>query len=319
VEATPSNPRFSVSQFLPFRFFRLPLPFVFFTVSEMAGFTIAQALVEASQILRKGGIPDPRREAASFLAHVIGRDRTFLIARADTELSVSEVKRLRDFLERRAGGEPMQYILGHQEFFNLDFEVAPGVLIPRPETELLVEKALALLDAGVDAAVCDVGTGSGCIIISLLHERPRVRGLALDISSTALDLTTRNALRLGVSDRLEVRQSDCFSAVSGGDRFELVVSNPPYVRESALETLQREVREHEPIEALTSGADGLDMIRRLLADAWSHVKDGGYYLFEMGFDQGESVRSLIARSGWTLVEIIDDLQGIPRIVVLRKL
>jgi release factor glutamine methyltransferase len=316
--------RFPVSPFLRFSVSlppsaRLPLASVFFTVAAMAGFTIAQALIEASQLLRKGGVPDPRREAASFLAHVIGRDRTFLITRAETELSVSEVKRLRDFIERRAGGEPMQYILGHQEFFNLDFEVAPGVLIPRSETEILVEKALSLLDAGSDATVCDVGTGSGCIIISLLHERPRARGLALDISSDAIEIATRNALRLGVSDRLELLQSDCFSAVNGGDRFDLMVSNPPYVRESALETLQREVREYEPAEALTSGADGLDMIRRLLVDGWSHLTEGGYFLFEMGFDQNDSVRSLIAQSGWTLVEIIDDLQGIPRIVVLKKL
>jgi release factor glutamine methyltransferase len=178
---------------------------------------------------------------------------------------------------------------------------------------------LSLLDANSDAAVCDVGTGSGCIIISVLHERPRVRGLALDISSNALEIATRNALRLGVNGRLEVRQSDCFSALSEGDRFDIIVSNPPYVRESALETLQREVREHEPVEALTSGPDGLDMIRRLVVDGWRHLKEGGYFLFEMGFDQNEPVRSLIAQSDWNLIEIIDDLQGIPRIAVLRKL
>src|SRR3954468_7272905 len=153
----------------------------------MSNFTIAQALVEAAQILRKSGVPEARREAADLVAHVTGRDRTFLLTNADSELGQSEIRRLREYVERRAAGEPLQYITGHQAFYALDFEVAPGVLIPRPETEILVEKALALLKNDKPQTICDVGTGSGCIAISILHERPQARGLGLDISPRALE------------------------------------------------------------------------------------------------------------------------------------
>jgi release factor glutamine methyltransferase len=285
----------------------------------MLSLNISQALVEVSQVLRKSGVPDPRREAASLLAMVTGRDRTFLIAHAEAELSPDEIDRLKDFVQRRASGEPMQYITGHQEFFKLDFEVEPGVLIPRPETEILVEKALQLIDPSSSVEICDVGTGSGCIVISILHERANVRGVGLDISPAALKIAGRNAARLGVAGKLELKESDCFSALQQGKRFGMLVSNPPYVAESAMESLQREVRDHEPIEALTSGPDGLNMIRRLLRQAPSYLEPGGHFLFEMGFDQSEAVRELVARSSWELVEILDDLQGIPRIANLRKL
>jgi release factor glutamine methyltransferase len=283
----------------------------------MSNFTIAQALVEAAQILRKGGVPEARREAADLVSYVTGRDRTFLLTNADSELGPSEIRRLREYVERRAAGEPLQYITGHQAFYALDFEVAPGVLIPRPETETLVEKALALLENKAQT-ICDVGTGSGCIAISILHERPQARGLGLDISSRALEIAGRNAHRHGVADRFETRESDCFSGIESGRRFSMIVSNPPYVTESALPTLQREVRDHEPIEALTSGPDGLNVIRRLIAEGPAFLEPGGYMLFEMGFDQNEAVRALVESSPWHLEGILDDLQGIPRIVVLRN-
>jgi len=284
----------------------------------MPSFTIAQALVEAAQILRKAGVTESRRDAASLLANVIGREHTYLIAHADAELSMSDANRLREFTERRAGGEPLQYVLGHQYFFNLDFEVAPGVLIPRPETEILVEKTLSLIGQTEEPLICDVGTGSGCIIISLLHDRPGAKGVALDISPKALDIAKRNADCLEVSNRLDLRQSDCFAAVTANERFNFIVANPPYVPEGAYGTLQREVRDHEPVEALVSGPDGLNMIRRLLRDAWDFVCPNGYFLFEIGFDQYEAVLALVSQSKWTLIEVLDDLQSIPRIVVLRK-
>jgi release factor glutamine methyltransferase len=284
----------------------------------MPGFTIAQALVEAAQILRKAGVPDSRRDAATLLASIIGRDLTYLIAHADAELSLSDASRLREFTERRAGGEPLQYVLGHQDFYDLEFEVAPGVLIPRPETEILVEKTLSLIGQSKEPLICDVGTGSGCIIISLLHDRPGAKGVALDISPAALNIAKRNADRLEVSNRLELRQSDCFAAVTPNERFDFIVANPPYVPEGAHGTLQREVRDHEPVEALVSGPDGLNMIRRLLRDAWDFVNPNGYFLFEMGFDQNEAVLALVSQSKWKLIEVLDDLQSIPRIVVLQK-
>ena len=281
--------------------------------------SIAQALVEATQLLRKAGIGEARRDAGTLLANQIGRDSTYLIAHAERELTATDVTRYRDAVERRAGGEPLQYINGHQEFFNLDFTVTPDVLIPRPDTELLVETALDLIDKDEVRYICDVGTGSGCIAISILYERPRAFGLALDISPSALRVAASNAERHGVRDRLDLVASDCFAALNiSHARFHLIASNPPYVPESTFDSLQREVRGHEPRQALTPGGDGLGMIRRLLAEAPDFLLTGGQLLFEIGFDQHEAVRKLIDQQVWKILDIHSDLQGIPRVVLLRK-
>ena len=292
----------------------------------MNGLSIAQATLEAAQILRRAGVPEPRREAASLLAHVIARDRTYIITHAETTLTPSDVRRFRRSVERRAAGEPLQYITGHQEFFGLDFEVTPDVLIPRPETELLVETALDLLDTTsaphgpTDAPphICDVGTGSGCIAIAMLHERPDALALGLDISPSALRVAARNALRHRVQDRLALVAADCFAALDpAAARFSLIVSNPPYVAADDFTGLQREVRDHEPRIALTPGPDGLHVIRRLLSDAPHFLLAGGHLLLEIGFDQHAALESLVDSEAWTLLDIHKDLQGIPRTVALR--
>ncbi|HWS98813.1 MAG TPA: peptide chain release factor N(5)-glutamine methyltransferase [Pyrinomonadaceae bacterium] len=284
-------------------------------------FTIARALVEAAQILRRAGVPEARREAASLLEHVTGRDRTFLITSAETVLAPSDVSRLRALVERRAAGEPLQYITGHQEFYRLDFEVTPDVLIPRPETELLVETALDLLgETDGPALVCDVGTGSGCIAVSLLHELPSARAVGVDISRPALRVAARNAARAGVSGRFHLVASDGLGALdSSRARFEMIVSNPPYVAEGALAGLQREVRDHEPRVALTPGGDGLRVIRALINEAPHFLHSGGHLLMEIGFDQHEAVSELIDPRVWELLDIHKDLQGIPRTIALRKI
>lgn len=291
----------------------------------MNNFSIAQAIVEAAQILRKAGVPEARREAGSLLAHIIGRDRTFLITHADDTLAVNDVERYNELVARRASGEPLQYLTGWQEFYGLEFEVTPDVLIPRPETELLIEKALLLLKEKTDAektgapTICDVGTGSGCIAVTLLHKLPRARATALDISTSALRVAARNAARHNVSERLTLIESDCFAALEGTTaQFDLIASNPPYINEADLFNLQREVREHEPRIALTPGADGLRMIRRLLADAPRFVKHGGYLLIEIGYDQHAAVEQMIDAKIWQLLDIHKDLQGIPRTVALRR-
>jgi release factor glutamine methyltransferase len=214
----------------------------------------------------------------------------------------------------------LQYITGHQEFYGLDFEVTPDVLIPRPETELLVETALELLDETNNAPlICDVGTGSGCIPVALLHEAAKARAIGLDISMTALRIAARNVARHNVLERLTLLASDCLSALdSRAARFTMIVSNPPYVAEAALAGLQREVREHEPRVALTPGGDGLRIIRRLIADAPRFLEVGGHLLMEIGFDQHEAVERLVDPQAWQLLDIHKDLQGIPRIVALRK-
>lgn len=284
----------------------------------MSGVSIAEAMLEGTRRLRRAGVPESRREAASLLAHVCGWDRIFLITHAEEVVSSSMLADFRHLVERRALGEPLQYLTGRTEFFKLDFEVTPDVLIPRPETELLVETALDLLEETEEPLVCDVGTGSGCILISILHERARARGVGLDVSSDALRVAARNAARHGVETRLDLLASDCFDALAPTASFDMIVSNPPYVAEDALSGLQREVRDFEPRAALTPGGDGLGVIRRLLADAPRFLPSGGHLLLEIGFDQADAARNSIDARVWELLDIYKDLQGIPRTVALRR-
>ena len=280
-------------------------------------YSIAEALRELSVTLENSGVPEARRDASSLLSFVLGKDRTFLISHAEDRVDDDSLRQLREFVERRAAGEPLQYITGVQDFYGREFRVTPDVLIPRPETELLVEAALEVSDG---VFICDVGTGSGCIAITLLCERPGARVVALDKSAAALDVAKINAATSGVEDRAVFVVSDCFDALDAHEyQFDLIVSNPPYVAESALAGLQREVRDHEPLVALSPGADGLSVIRRLLTDAPGYLKPNGHLLMEIGFDQGETVRNLIDESMWSLLEVRPDLQCIPRIVILRKL
>ncbi|MEP6707492.1 MAG: peptide chain release factor N(5)-glutamine methyltransferase [Pyrinomonadaceae bacterium] len=280
--------------------------------------SIAQAVLEATPVLRAAGVPEASREAGSLLAHTLARDGAFIITHSDEALSEQFIKMFREYVARRAAGEPLQYITGHQAFFNLDFEVTRDVLIPRPETELLVEVALDLLSGADESSVCDVGTGSGCIAITILRERLSARAVGLDISLPALQVAQKNASRHGVADRFRLVASDRFSSLDTGQSFSMIVSNPPYVSTAAFPELQREVREYEPRTALLAGSDGLSVIRRLLEEAHHYLVESGYFLFEIGFDQHEMVERLIDTSRWELLEIHKDLQGIPRTVALRR-
>lgn len=260
------------------------------------------------------------------MAYAIGRDRSFILSHPEDAIEEEQLKQFYDFLERRAQREPLQYITGRQEFFGLDFEVTADVLIPRPETELLVETALKLVTVrGGPVFICDVGTGSGCIAISLLHElreTPGTRAIAIDISPAAIAIAKRNAARHSVDKQIDFLISDCFATCDSQDpkqsSFDLIVSNPPYVADPALPGLQREVRGFEPLLALAAGADGLSVIRRLLLEAGKFLKTGGHFVFEIGFDQGAAVDRLIDRDRWKLLAIHEDLQGIPRTVALQK-
>jgi len=269
-------------------------------------------------MLESAGVPEARREAGSLLSFVLGKDRTFLISHADDQADEDSLEQMREFVERRAAGEPLQYITGVQDFYGREFRVTPDVLIPRPETELLVEAALEVTP-NKDATICDIGTGSGCIAITLLCEMPRARAVAVDKSAAALEIAKLNAVKQEVTDRSVFVVSDCFDALNPNEhQCDLIVSNPPYVSASALPGLQREVRDHEPLLALSPGPDGLSVIRRLLAEAPVYLKPNGHLLMEIGFDQGERVRDLIDESVWSLLEVRPDLQFIPRIVVLQK-
>jgi release factor glutamine methyltransferase len=284
------------------------------------GVTIEQALLEAAQTLERAGVPESRREVASLLAHVLERDRSFLIAHSKDELRDDLFGVFQSYVNRRAAGEPSQYVTGIQDFYGRSFLVTPDVLIPRPETELLVDAACKHLgDPTFPFSICDVGTGSGCIVITLLHALQNAGGLGVDVSQAAIAVAQKNANAHKVTDRLTFAVSDCFSALPKEFSFDLIVSNPPYVSAGALPGLQREVRDYEPRVALSPGVDGLLIIRRLLLSAPQYLKEGGLLVMEIGFDQTEATEALIESKVWDLLEIVPDLAGIPRIVVLKKL
>ncbi len=278
--------------------------------------SIRSAINEGAQILGAAGINEPRRDALSLMCRVLEGSRIFVIAHAEDQLSESHAKHYRQLIERRATREPLQYITGHQEFFGLDFEVTPDVLIPRPETEIIVEAALEVLKDDENGLMLDVGTGSGCIVISLLHKLPGAQAIATDISPAALRVAQRNAERHKVATRLELIEADGFPSTA--HEFSVIVSNPPYVTEEEFAGLQPEVRDYEPRSALVSGANGLAHVGMLLRDAPAHVRRGGHFIFEIGFGQSDAVERLIDQVVWNVVDVRKDLQGIPRTFVLRR-
>ena len=277
---------------------------------------IAQILREASVRLAAAGIEDAPRQASSLLALALQKDRTFLIAHPEYELTQEEHSRFNSYLERRAGREPLQYIRGTQEFFGLDFDVSPGVLIPRPETEMLVENAIEILRTREAATICEVGVGSGCIFVSILHEIKTASATGLDISDEALRVAGVNAKKHNVAARSRLQISDVFDAL-GDERFDLIVSNPPYIPKAEFDALQPEVRDFEPASALTDGGTGLSVIQKIVRESPKFMRPGGFLLMEIGFGQAEQVAAMFDRDVWQAAEILPDLQSIPRVVRAR--
>lgn len=274
---------------------------------------VSASLKLATEKLTAAGVSDALRQAQLLLAAILKKDRVFLIAHAEYELTEEQEKHFSDSVARRARREPLQYILGSQEFYGLDFEVAPGVLIPRPETELIVETAIEILRGKENAVVCEVGTGSGCIVVALLRELKKLSATALDVSEAALEVARRNAARHGVSDRIEFRISDVYSNLKN-ERFEMIVSNPPYISAAEMKDLQPEVRDYEPLNALTDEKDGLSIIEKIIADAPAFLKPDGFLIMEIGFGQSDRVRQMFSPNVWQTCRILPDLQGIPRTV-----
>ena len=279
--------------------------------------TISSAIRSAAERLDIAGVPEPRREAASLLRHSLGKDAAFIIAHPEYELSAVESEGFEEAVQRREQREPFQLIVGRQEFYGLDFAVEAGVLIPRPETEILVERAVEILKGLEKPNFFEAGIGTGCISISILKSCGRARATAVDISGQALDLAARNSELHGVSERLELIHSDLFEAVIGRT-FDMIVTNPPYVKIGDKESLQKEVADFDPPAALFAGEDGLDIIRRIAAEAPRYLAGGGYLLMEIGHGQSESVKELFETDEWQDIEFLNDLQRIPRMAVVQK-
>lgn len=278
----------------------------------------AFVLDRARRFAAAGIQPDEARLDAELLTRVLlGWDRATFIVNEGARVPPGFEQAYARLCERRERREPMAYILGRCEFWGLELEATPAVLIPRPETEQIVEEALArFAGTGGPDRILDIGTGSGCLAVALAREFPRARVVATDVSRAALDVAARNARRHDVETRVAFVRGSLFAPVEG--RFDLMVSNPPYVPDGDRAALQPETRDHEPALALFAGPDGLEVIRPMMARARPHLRPGGWLLFEFGFGQADAVGALIEATGpWDDVALVPDLQGIPRTAVVR--
>jgi release factor glutamine methyltransferase len=296
------------------------------SIQSTAPLCVRSALALGIKRLDAASVPSASLAAELLLLHVLERDRAWLYAHPEQELSAEQVAAYEHLLDARAAGAPAQYLIGRQEFWGLDFEVTPAVLIPRPETEHLIEVALERLGPrrAESLAVADIGTGSGCIAVALARELPQARMVATDISLDALGVARRNAMRHDVSDRIEFSQMDLLGGFLRGSsgrepatfiRFDLIVSNPPYVARNDAASLQREVRDHEPEMALFGGPTGVEMYSRIIEQASLLLRPGGILVLELGYNAAEHVRSWVtAQAGWGDVSVANDLAGIPRVL-----
>lgn len=269
----------------------------------MTGFTV-RALFEEARAALAGD--EARGEAELLLAHALDRDRAWLIAHRDDAVAPALAGQFHCCLSRRVAGEPVAYIIGHRGFHALDFALTPEVLIPRPETELLVDLALQRIPQSGKVDIVDMGTGSGAIALAIANARPQARVLATDASAAALDVARGNAQRLGIGN-VEFAQGDWCAALRQS-RFAGIVTNPPYIADTDAHLAQGDLR-FEPRSALASGADGLDAIRQIIRNAPKHLHAGGWLLLEHGFNQGASVRALLQQSGFVEVFTERDLEG----------
>lgn len=273
-----------------------------------------QPSVRIDAALRAARMRIDRADAECLLAHALGRPRSWLFAHGDDTLDDAAVTRFDALVARRSEGEPVAYLVGRRGFRKLDLAVTPDTLIPRPETELLVELALARIPAGNDARIADLGTGSGAIALAIAVERPRAHVVATDRSDAALAVAHANA-RANAIANVEFRSGDWFAPLAG-ERFDIIASNPPYIADDDPHLSQGDLR-FEPRAALSSGRDGLDAIRSIVRDAPAHLRDGGWLLLEHGHDQGEAVRALLLHAGFAEVETVQDLEARDRVALGR--
>jgi release factor glutamine methyltransferase len=280
--------------------------------------TVREILGKSEGYLREKGVDAPRLSAQLLLAKVLGLDRLGLVLAMDRPLSVEELDGYRPLIARRGKGEPVAYLLGEREFFGLDFMVTPDTLIPRPETELIVERALELFPQGALSRFADLGTGSGCLAVTLAVKFPQAQGLALDKSSGALAVARENAAKHGVADRLDFVEADFAALPETAGGYALVVSNPPYVTAAEYRECSKEVRDFEPQGALVPGETGLEAVPVVARAAMARLAPGGVLLVEIGWKQGSEAAALLAEAGFADVAVRRDLAGHDRMVEGRK-
>jgi release factor glutamine methyltransferase len=312
---------------------------------------LRQWLDKAEADLRSGPHPERARpDAETLLLHLVGKNRAWLITHLSEEFADSAAIGYAKQIERRLAGEPLQYITGETEFYGLPFRVTPDVLVPRPETEHLVDRVVHLIpdfdlrpnrsfevrragpafthekkerkrenldNADWPPRILDIGTGSGAVAISIAHHWYEAEITATDISDEALDVARSNAHRLGVEECIRFLQGDLLAPVTQ-ERFEIIVSNPPYVPATDRESLSVEVRDYEPARALFAGADGLDIYRHLIPQAFACLTSGGYIALEIGYGQSKPIQTLLIAAGFDRIEFTPDLQGIPRVATARR-
>jgi release factor glutamine methyltransferase len=294
----------------------------------MSQVDVRAALKQGLAQLREAHVPSFTLAAELLLLHVVGRDRTWLYAHPEEQLSNSDAERFFTLIAHRANGEPTQHLTGKQEFWGLEFEVTPDVLIPRPETEHIIEVALDRLAlrevrarrkptfSGQGLQIADIGTGSGCIVVALAKELPGATIYATDISPSALAVARRNATRHSVTDQISF--IECHLLDIAAQQFDLIVSNPPYVGRREAETLAREVRDHEPEIALYGGEEGYELYANLITQSAAHLKPGGILVLELGHNSLPAVQPLLDSRTWTNVAVTNDLAGIPRVIAAEK-
>ncbi|MDI6603677.1 MAG: peptide chain release factor N(5)-glutamine methyltransferase [Thermoanaerobacteraceae bacterium] len=275
---------------------------------------VYEAVLAGAEML-KSVCENPRFESELFLAFTLDTDRRYIIINRDTDLKEEDLKHFFGLISERKKNIPYQYIVGKKYFMGLEFEVSPAVLIPRPETEILVEEVLKRLKP--NSRFLDIGTGSGAIAVSIAKYSINSKGYAVDISNDALAIAKKNAKRNAVDGKIKFIKSDLYSSLPDEAEFDFIISNPPYIRSKDIEKLQEEVQK-EPLIALDGGKDGLLFYRRIIKDAGKYLKADGYIAFEVGYNQAGEVKDLLKNANFFNLEVIKDLQGIDRVVIGKR-
>jgi release factor glutamine methyltransferase len=277
--------------------------------------TVLESINKGTEFLTRKGIESPRLQSELILAHILSLPRLRLYLEFERQLTEAQSNELRELLVRRGNHEPLQHIVGSTSFCGLPMVVSPAVLIPRPETEVLAEQAWMFLNSiHNETTFVDLGTGSGCIPIAIAAHAKKSRGVSIDVSKEALAVAKQNVEQNGLAERIDLREGNFLAALQPAERFDVIVSNPPYIATAEIELLEPEVRDHDPRLALDGGADGFDFHRAIAQGATQFLKPGGRLFIEFADGQGEALRDLFGGHGWHVHGLIRDLSGVDRIL-----